>query len=154
MTFDSIDALKNYILSRSETAVKLAQERVYLVINRFVKEYYAEFSPVLYERTYQLFRSLVKTDVRSTGNGWVAEVYFDASTLDYSMKSIHGVKTINNGWDGEKTLSAAAHGHHGGPTPTSNITGTAIWDEPLTILNQEAINILKKSLIDAGIPVK
>ena len=140
---------------------------VFLIINRFVKEYYAEFSPAVYERTYQLFRSLVKTDVRSTGNGWVAEVYFDASMLDYQIK--HLTKWPTNGGymnpfngaissDGsfpnpkgsaDLVLQSAAHGSHGGYT-----SGTAIWDEPLAILNTEAINILKRELIAAGIPIR
>lgn len=149
MTFHSMDELKRYILSRSNTAIKLAQERIYLVIHKFVKEYYAEYSPVLYERTYQLFRSLVKTDVKSTINGWVAEVYFDVDRLDYYMKKINGQEVPNKGWSEEKTLSAAAHGSHGG-----KVSGTAIWDEPLRILNKQGYDMLKKALIDAGIPVR
>ena len=167
MTFDSVDALKSYILSRSEVAVKLAQERVYQVINRFVKEYYAEFTPEVYERTYQLFRSLVKTGIKQTGNGYVAEVYFDASNLDYKIKHLHShpveggfmnpynhVVTPdgtfqNSKGDAGKVLESAAHGSHGGYT-----SGTALWDDSLKVLNKEAYNMLKKALIDAGIPVK
>ena len=150
MTFDSIDALKNYILSRSGNAIRLAQERIYQVIDRFVKEYYAEFTPEVYERTYQLYRSLVKSDIKSTGNGWIAEVYFDLDALDYHMKRINGVEVLNKGWSEEKTLSAAARGSHGG----YNIGGTAIWYEPLKILNADGYNMLKKALIDSGIPVR
>lgn len=167
MTFSSLDALKNYILSRSQTAIKLAQEKVYLIIHRFVKEYYAEYSPEVYERTYQLFRSLVKSDIRSTGNGWEAEVYFDATNLDYKIKhltqwpvdggymnpfngAISPSGTFQNSkGSAEKTLYAAAYGSHGG-----KVGGTAIWADPLAILNTEAINMLKQSLIQAGIPVR
>lgn len=167
MTFDSLDALKSYILSRSEVAIKLAQEKVYQVINRFIKEYYAEFSPDVYERTYQLFRSLVKTGVKKTANGWVAEVYFDASNLDYKIKHLHK-HPVSGGYmnpynfdvtpdgtfqnpdgDANKVLESAAHGSHGGYT-----SGTAIWDDPLRILNKEAYGMLKKALIDAGIPIR
>ena len=70
MTFSSMEELRTYILSRSKVAVQLAQEKIYQVISRFVKEYYTEFSPELYDRTYQLFRSLVKTDIVQTLNGW------------------------------------------------------------------------------------
>jgi hypothetical protein len=149
MTFDSMDALKNYILSQSKIAVQLAQEKVFLIINRFVKEYYAEFSPAVYERTYQLFRSLVKTDVKSTGNGWVAEVYFDVNALDYHMKRVNGVEVPNKGWSEEETLAAAARGEHGGYK-----VGTAIWADPFALLDQQAINMLKQELINAGIPLK
>lgn len=149
MTFDSIDALKSYILSRLQPAVQKAQEQVYQVIDRFVKEYYAEFSPEVYERTYQLYRSLVKSDIKSTGNGYEAYVYFDIDALDYAMKTIGDITVPNKGWSEEKTLTAAAHGSHGG-----YIGGTALWDDSVAILNVEAYNILKRMLINSGIPIK
>ena len=167
MTFDSYDALKNYILSKSKVAIKLAQERVYLVIHSFVKDYYAEYSPEVYERTYQLFRSLVKSDIKSTGNGWVAEVYFDIGMLDYQIKHLTQ-RPVNGGYmnpyngaissDGsfpnpkgsaQATMESAAYGSHGGYKD-----GTAIWADPLLLLNKEARDMLKKALLDAGIPIK
>ena len=149
MTFDSMDALKTYIISRCGDAIQKAQEQVYQIIDRFVKEYYAEFSPTMYERTYQLYKSLVKSDIVSTGNGFTAEVYFDIGMLDYYMKKINGKEYPNKGWSEEKTLTAAAHGSHGGYA-----SGTAIWDEPLQVLNTEAYNMLKRMLIASGIPLR
>ena len=149
MTFNSLDELKNYILSHSKYAIQKAQEQAYQVVNRFVKEYYSEFSPAVYERTYQLFRSLVKTDVKSTDNGWVAEVYFDLDALDYHMKRINGVEVPNKGWSEMKTLEAAMAGSHGGYTDA-----TPIWDYSIAVLSQEMYHILKRMLIDAGIPVR
>lgn len=171
MTFKSIDDIKKYILLHSKDAVQKTQEQAYQVINRFVKEYYSEFSPSVYERTYQLFRSLVKTDVKSTGNGWVAEVYFDLDTLDYHIKNFtkpeyynkdkggyeHPYKNEispngkfnNEGWSEMKTLEAAMAGSHGGYTD-----GTPIWDYSIAVLSQEMYHILKRMLNDAGIPVR
>lgn len=149
MTFDSLDALESYILSKCEEAVKKAQLEVYAIIDRFLMEYYAEFDPVMYERTYQLLHSLVKSDVKATGNGYVAEVYFDVSLLDYSMKMVNGVSVPNKGWSEQATLESAAHGSHGG-----YIGGTAVWDSPLKIIDAKAIEILKKHLISVGIPLR
>ena len=151
MTFDSMDALKNYILSRSKVAIQMAQEKVYQVIDRFVKEYYAEYDPIVYERTYQLYRSLVKADIQQTANGWEAEIYFDLDALDYHMRRMNGkwYSRKDNSWSEQKTLSSAAHGHHGG-----KYAGTAIWDEPMIVLWKNKHDILKKALLDAGIPVK
>ena len=150
MTFNSIDALKNHILSRCEEAIKNAQLEIHAIIDRFLMQYYAEFDPSLYERTYQLLHSLVKSDVKSTGNGYEAEVYFDVSMLDYSVKTLKGIGTwANKNWSEEKTLSAAAHGSHGGW-----VSGTAIWDDPMKIIDATAIEILKKHLIAAGIPLR
>ena len=168
MTFSSLDALERYILSRSEVAIKMAQEKVFRLIEDYILKYYTEFSPEVYERTYQLLCSLVKTAVVPSGNGWIAEVYFDSSTLDYHIKHLHG-KPVAGGFehpyvrgvitpdgtfqnskgDAEKTLAAAAHGSHGGYT-----SGTAIFDDPVKILNKESRSMLKKALIDAGIPVR
>jgi len=167
MTFNSYDELEKYILSKSQVAIKLAQEKVYHIINRFVKEYYAEFTPgqdkmilnpmntnpYVYERTYQLYRSLVKSRIVPSSNGWVAEVYFDLDALDYSSKLVNGVKVPNKGWSEAKTLNAAmVEGSHGGYYSFGN--NTKVWIESMIILNQEMHNMLKKALIDAGIPVK
>lgn len=168
MTFKSIDELKNYILRKSGSAIAMAQEKVYQVIERFIKQYYAEYTPEVYERTYQLYRSLVKSDVKPTGNGWVAEVYFDLDALDYQIKHFTQWPVTSGGYmnpfnyavspDGsfsnpkgsaEKVLSSAAHGYHGG-----KFAGTAIWDEPMIVLWKSKRDLLKKALIDAGIPVK
>lgn len=167
MTFDSLAALESYILSQSGVAIKIAQEKVFRLIEDYILKYYTEFDPSVYQRTYQLLCSLVKTAVVPTGNGWVAEVYFDASTLDYHIKHMTKVKVDggymnpynhvvtpdgvfqNSKGSGGKTLEAAAHGSHGGYT-----SGTAIWDDPMKILNKEAYSMLKKALIAAGIPVK
>lgn len=148
MIFNSVDEIKNYILSHSSSAINQAKEQIYQVINSFVKEYYTEYSPTMYERTYQLYKSLVKTDVISTGDGWEATIYFDLDKLDYYMKKINGREYPNKGWSETKTLDAAAHGSHGGYE-----SGTAIWDDAIKVLNKEGYNILKNALIQNGIPI-
>lgn len=149
MTFDSTDALKNYILPKCAIAIRYAQMEIFNIIDKFLMNYYGEFSPEVYQRTQQLLHSLVKSDIKSTGSGYEAEVYFDVGLLDYSMKTINGITVPNKGWSEEKTLSAAAHGSHGGW-----VSGTAIWDDPMEIIDSKAIEILKKHLIAAGIPLR
>ena len=165
MTFDSLDALKNYILSRSQVAIKMAQERVFKIIEDFILKYYEEFTPEVYIRTYQLLCSLVKTDIKQTVNGWVAEIYFDSDAVDYSMRIVPQGQPWSEyaspentyhrqNWSGannEWVFNTAMIGSnpHGGYA-----SGTAIWTESLKFLNKENLNILKQSLIAAGIPVK
>ena len=60
------DSLKNALI--------IAQSKAYQCINSFIKEYYAEYEPVEYERTYSFYKSLVKSDIRKTKNGYVCEV--------------------------------------------------------------------------------
>lgn len=149
MTFTSIEELKEYIQNKLSSSVTMATETVYQIIDKFVKQYYAEFSPSMYERTYQLYRSLVKTRAIATGNGFEAEVYFDLDSLDYAIKHLNGKLVPNSGWSEAASLDAAAHGSHGG-----YVSGTAIWDEPLKILDAQGIDILKKALVTHGIPVR
>lgn len=149
MDFRSISDLENYLLSKCKEAVNLMQASAFQVIEGFIKQYYAEYEPVMYERTYQLFKSLVKSEIRPTANGWEADVYFDLERLDYHVKKINGVLYDNKGWSEQKTLSSAAHGHHGG-----KYAGTAIWDEPMIVLTKHQRSILKNALLNAGIPVR
>lgn len=165
MTFKTSAELKSYILKRSEVAIKLAQERIYQVIDRFLGQYYKEFEPEVYIRTFQLFRSLVKTDVKQVGNSWVAEVYFDLNALDYSTRIVplnrpwskyakpyntyHREKWTkeNDQWVLETAMTGdESHGGWG--------WGDGIWDSSMKVLNKDTFNILKQELIKAGIPVK
>lgn len=145
MTFHSIEELKQYILSHSQNALQKATEQVYQIINRFVKEFYAEYSPSMYDRTYQLYQSLVKTDVEVSGNGCTAYVYFDFSSLVYMTGSRPS---------GSQVMNAAAYGGHGAEGLHVIAGGTGIWSEPMQILSTEAIEILKRMLIAEGIPIK
>lgn len=158
-TFDSIEDMKVYILSRSYTAVRMAQEEAYRIIHQVLDKYYS-WEPEYYNRTERLLRSLVRSNVMSDGNnGVVAEVYFDASELDYLMGWVPLRKPFPNGmqegyatWDAGKVLNAAMHG-------SNSVTWrnpTRIWDEGVPALkkNKTMIKTLKKELKNAGIPVK
>lgn len=157
MTFKTVKELENHILSCMKPAIEKAQAQIYQVIDRFIKEYYAEFSPELYDRTYQLYRSLVKSEIIFTGKGYKAHVYFDLDALDYSIKTLKKIGTWENtyhrnNWTHENdkaVFELVAHGSHGGYK-----NGTAIWDEAIAVLNKEAYEILKRMLIESGIPVK
>lgn len=146
MVFKNEKELEKFLLKKCKNALIKSQEQVYQIVNRFVKEFYAEFSPEMYERTYQLYSSLVKSEIVSTGNGYEAKVYFDLSSLSY----ITGSRP-----SGEQVMQAAEWGRHGAMgLAVADFKGTSIWHEPLEILNAEAINILKKMLIAEGIPIR
>lgn len=151
MVFKTEAQLKKYVLDKCKVAVAEAQAKAYRIIDVFLNDYYNEFTPEEYIRTHQLLHSLVKSDIKSTGSGFVAEIYFDASRLNYKQ-GIVPLRSGNYGWatwTGEKVLETAMHGSHGG-----RVSGTAIWDKSMAVLNTEAINILKHSLQSNGIPVR
>lgn len=154
MVFKNEKQLEAFLLQKCRAALVKSQQQVYQIIDRFVKEYYAYYSPEMYERTYQLYRSLVKGDVERTTNGYEAKVYFDLSSLDY----VTGGKP-----SGEQVMTAAKEGWHGavGKIPNSDkyykyvvSGGEGVWDEPKQILDAQAKEILKKMLISEGVPIK
>lgn len=171
MTFNTVEELEKYVLEQARKSLIPIQEQVYAIINRFVKEYYAEYTPEVYERTYQLYRSLVKSEIKKVGNGYVCEVYFDATQLDYSMKKFTKLRNVygayvnpytresnadgwfkNKNYSEEETLRTALtneispHGGYG--------AGTPIWTNAIDILNRNIVEIFKKYLKQNGIPIK
>lgn len=145
MVFDSIKAIEKDIIKKSRLAIMKAQDEIYVIIKKFVYQYYNSYDPIMYERTYQLLASLVQTRVVSTGNGYTAEVYFDYDSLNY----ITGAKP-----SGLQVMKAAAYGGHGAEGLRVVGGGVGIWNDPKEILDAQAMQILKKNLIEAGIPIK
>ena len=133
-----------------------AQEEVYKIIKNFLRQFYGDYDPSAYQRTYQLLQSLVQSRVVSKGNGYVAEVYFNLDALSYD----------GGNPSGEQVMAAASQGLHGaiGKIPNSKYnsnfqyipgnSGIGIWDDPIEILDAKAINILKNMLIAEGIAIK
>lgn len=146
MVFKSEKELERFILKKSRLALMKAQDKVCNIIKQFLYKYYADYDPVMYERTYQLLSSLVESRVISTGKGYEAEVYFNVGGLNYST----GLSP-----SGEQVMGAAAKGLHGasGMRVVSGNSGVSIWDDPIRQLDAEAINILKEMLISEGIPI-
>lgn len=149
MVFKNEAQLKAFVLSKCEIAVTKAEEKVHRIIDNCLKQYYSEFSPDEYIRTNQLLHSLVRSGVKPSGNGFEAEVYFDAGALNYQtgvVQTQHGTGFAT--WGAEEVLDTAMHGSHGGYEP-----GTAIWDMSNVILG-DIYKLLKHELIAQGIPIK
>ena len=126
-----------------------AQDKVYKVIDRCLDQYYGEFKPNEYIRTQKLLNSLVKSDVKLTGSGYRAEVYFDEKQLNYQTGIIptqHGTGYAT--WGADEVLDTAMNGSHGG-----YIDGIAIWGTSLAVLG-DIYTLVKKELIAQGIPIK
>lgn len=136
-----------------------AQEEVYKIIQKFLYDYYNDFTPELYERTYQLLGSLVKSRITSNGNGYRAEVYFDLDKLHYAKYGWQDGRPPS----GEEVFEAAKQGLHGAIGDAGGgyrfryldgNTGVNTWGDPIRELDAKAINILKQMLISEGIPIK
>lgn len=149
MVFKNKNELIEFLWDKSYNALKQAQGVVYEIIRDVIMQFYEDYDPVLYERTEQLLYSLVKGDIRPSANGWVVDVYFDLSSLNY---------VTGNQPTGEQVMEAAAQGLHG--AIGSNLLyvegnrGIGVWKDSLQILDVEAIRILRDRLIEQGIPIR
>lgn len=145
MTFKSIAELEQYVISHSKVAIETAQEKVFKIMEDVLLQFYEEYDPVMYDRTYQLLSCCVKTGVKSTGNEVVAEVYFDGGMMNY----ITGSRP-----SGQQVLDAALWGLHGASgLAVADFFGTPIGQESLNRITSQIYPILKSELQAAGIPV-
>ena len=163
MVFKNEKELKEFLLKKSRIALSKAQEKVYEIIDRFLKDFYADYTPsdsgYGYQRTGQLLHSLVKADVVPNGSGYKAEIYFDLSSLSYSKPAWQKGNTPS----GEEVFEAAKQGLHGAIGDAgggyefnyvSGNSGVSVWNDPIKILDAKAIEILKDMLRAEGIPIK
>lgn len=154
MVFKNENQLKSFLLQKCKVAVAQAEERVYRVIDSALKQYYSEFTPDEYIRTEKLLKSLVKSNVKSVGSGYEAEVYFDASKLNYKQGVVPLQHTSEHGrygwatWGADEVLDTAMNGSHGG-----YIDGTAIWGTSMSILG-DIYSLIRQELIKQGITIK
>lgn len=163
MVFKNEKQLKEFLLKKSQVALVKAQEKVYKIIDKFLHDFYADYTPsdsgYGYHRTEQLLHSLVKAEVVPSGSGYKAEVYFDLDSLSYSKP----VWQKGNVPSGEQVFDAAKQGLHGaigdagGGYQFNYVPGNSgvnIWNDPIRELDAKAIEILKQMLIAEGIPIK
>lgn len=141
----TIDEIKNDILSKTTTAVSMAQEEVYAIIESVLKDFYDDFTPVMYKRTWQLLHSCVKSSVRTTANGVEADVYFDTSLMTYNTGNMPS---------GEQVIEAANKAQHGAEGLHVEYGYVKLFPDSERLVMSEIMPIMKTALIKAGIPVK
>lgn len=145
MVFKNEKQLETFLLQKCKVALERSQNQVYKIIDLYLNRFYADYDPAIYERTYKLLHSLVKSEIKRDGKGFKAEVYFN---LDYLYST--GAKP-----SGEDVMFEASHGGHGAKgLKVVNGSGEDAWFTPIEILDAEAIEILKNMLIAEGVPIK
>lgn len=156
MIFKNEKDLEEFVLDKCKIAVAKAEQRVYAIIKRALVEFYKDYDPTSYVRTLQLLHSLVKSQVRFTGKGYEAEVYFDLGGLSYNGSNPSG----------EQVMKAASQGYHGaiGKIPDSKYnssfqyfsgeTGVDVWNTPIVQIKEEIIDKLVSELKAQGIPIR
>lgn len=159
VTIKSMSNLKKSIEFRSTYVLKTIQKEIAEYIQESIDEYYKEKvfkgktsnQPSVYDRTYKLLNSLVKTDVIKSGNLISCQVKIDESYLSYKYPNhfiLGGVPATGQDvlkWNNQ-------YGSHGG-----TVDGDwQIWNQAMQTLGGEngimSIFILK--LKKHGIPMK
>lgn len=146
-TNDLLKALQ----TRVSKALTMTRDEIFVVFQRHITEYYKEpvfkdgtsAIPMLYDRTYKLLNSLIKTDVVITGNSLSCSVEIDPNYLDY---------TYIGGASGLDVVLSANEQFHGW-----SIEGDIrIWDNALEELGLEygIRSLMAKNLIKCGVPIK
>lgn len=158
-TFKDTKELEHFLMKQSRQALMKAQDEVYRIVKKWIGLFYKDYTPELYERTAQLFGSLMESRIVQNGKGYKAEVYFDLDKLQYAKF----------GWQdgdaptGEEVFEAATQGLHGAIGDAGGgyrfryvdgRTGRNIWNDSIQELDTRAINILVDMLRAEGIPVK
>lgn len=145
MQITSTAQLKKVILDRAKQAIESSQEEVYTIMENVLKQFYAEYTPIMYERTYQLLKSCVKGEIKKDSNSITTTVYFDSGLLNY---------TSGSSPTGKQVMDAASLGMHGAYGLHMVDGNTEIYPDSVDTIKRYIFPILKSELIKAGIPVK
>ena len=145
----------NELNRKSENSLKnaiiIAQSKVYQCINSFIKEYYTEYTPISYKRTYSFYNSLVKSDIRKTKSGYICEIYIDTRKMNYyEHDSKEVVDMINRGFHADTGMNGGLY-----QTP-EDIKGVRVWDESMEEIEKAnlIINTFKNYFKANGFVVK
>lgn len=149
MGFKNDEALTRAIKNTMQGALRKIQNEAYDVVKKFMDQFYTEFSPIWYERTYSFYRSLVKSEIVKTPNGYSCSVYIDLDKMDgyYRNSGQEVMDMINRGFHADVSLNGSEriyNGIYSDPySATHNIEGTAVWDESISEI--ERTNLILKT---------
>lgn len=145
MLISNANELNNMLKKVAMEAMDQVREQVSDCIDKFIKQYYEEYAPEQYFRTYQFFDSLVVPSVKANGNTLTCEIYLDPGSMNYKNAS------------GQAVLEMIDHGYHamrrmGAPY---DIPGTAVWSESVSYIEKYdlVIGTFKKYLESQGFTV-
>lgn len=133
----NIKQLEAQLSAYMKSAMVIAQSKVHQCIDSFIKQYYAEYTPTEYERTYSFYNSLVKSDIKYSGNECYCSVYIDMDMMDYYRHNSYDViEMINRGFHADTSMNGGTRisgGYTSNPyNAKRDIKGTRFWDEGLS----------------------
>lgn len=146
----SMSDLTKILESRIQQALKMTQQEIFEVIQQHIVDYYKESVfrngtsaiPLLYDRSYKLLNSLIKTDIVKSSGTISCSVEIDPNYLNY--KYIGGMSGLD-------VMLSAEQAFHGW-----SVEGDMrIWSDSLAELGLEPgiRYLMKKNLKKCGINV-
>lgn len=147
----SMSDLTKILESRIEKALKMTQQEIFMVIQQHITDYYKEpvfrngtsAIPMLYDRTYKLLNSLIKTNIVKSGGTISCAVEIDPNYLNYRYMG---------GVSGLDVMLSANERFHGW-----SVEGDmCVWNDAMEDLGfKEGISyMMKDNLRKCGVPVK
>lgn len=154
MVFKNEAQLKNFLMKKCVAAVDDAELKVYGEFFDNVHNFYTEFEPDEYIRTYALYTSLDSTGAKKNGDSVMAKVYFNTPSYEQGVMPLqHTPEHGMYGWaslSGEEVLETALKSGrpHGG-----RIGGTPIWNISMKNLGGKGgiKTLLKQKLKEQGL---
>lgn len=146
----SISELKRVLQNRASQALKMTRDEMFKVFQKHINEYYTEkvfmggtsAIPAMYDRTYKLLNSLIKTDVAQSGYEISCSVEIDQDYLNFTYKE---------GATGLEVATYANTQSHGG-TVSGDIE---IWNDAIEELGGQdgIIKLMENNLKKCGVPI-
>ena len=139
--------LKNFVNERVEVALELTRDEIFKIVLHYCEEYYDEYLPNEYERTYKLLNSCQKSEIMKNSNGYSFWVGWNDSYLKFIYSSEDDVSGLD-------VLHSYNSGLHGGFAPFGE-RGSNFWDLSITAIeNQGGVsNIFKKNCKLCGLNI-
>lgn len=146
----SMSELKRVLQNRVSQALKMTRDEMFKVFQKHINEYYTEkvfmggtsAIPAMYNRTYKLLNSLIKTDVVQSGYEISCSIEIDQDYLNYTYKE---------GATGFDIATYANTQSHGG-TVSGDIE---IWNDAIEELggHDGIMKLMKNNLKKCGVPI-
>lgn len=147
----SMSDLTRILELRIQQALKITQQEIFEIIQQHITDYYKEpvfkngtsALPMIYDRTYKLLNSLIKTEVIKSGGTISCSVGIDPKYLDYQYMG---------GASGLDVMLSAEQAFHGW-----SVEGDMrIWNDAMAELGLKPgiLYIMKNNLKKCGVPVK
>lgn len=147
----SMSDLTNILESRIQQALKMTQQEIFEVIQQHITDYYKEpvfrngtsAIPLLYDRSYKMLNSLIKTDIVKSNGIISCSVEINPNYLNYQYMG---------GASGLDVMLSAEQAFHGW-----SVEGDMrIWSDSLTELGLESgiKYLMKKNLRKCKVPIR